>query len=170
MRVTMWGVEFESITEAAADPRCPVPLAQVHWRLSEGWSLEEALTMPLSSRPEPIPAWGEVRTAEDWAADPRAAVTAFAIRYRLAAGWSPEDAISKPRRRTGRPRGASASRAERDADLLAALRTGGPTRTRDLAVQLDRSPGMILRDLNRLRDEALVAQVKRSVWTLAPRR
>jgi hypothetical protein len=102
--------ETRKVFEWTEDPRCKVKKADViHERLRNGWSGQEAISIPLGQSRRTVLAWGERKSIPEWFQDERCFAASFKIiRARLRQGWSPEDAIGLPEQVRGRKHRASA--------------------------------------------------------------
>lgn len=106
VRVEAFG-ETHTIAEWSRDPRCRVGYKVLQDRIqNQGWSAEDALTIPKRKQgspkdPEGITAFAETKSARAWSRDPRCVVRYGTLLDRIRVqGWSPERAIATPR--TGR--------------------------------------------------------------------
>jgi hypothetical protein len=79
-------------------------------RIKDGWLHEQAIVTPSSSAVDrwrqPVEAFGELKSIEQWEQDPRAVVNAVTILTRIRNGWNPEQALIAPAatpRAVGRP-------------------------------------------------------------------
>jgi len=77
------------------DPRCQVGRDAIKYRLAQGWTTEEALTvLPGTRRGRRLTAFGVTQSLQAWAADPRCVVSAATLTARLTSGWHLEDALT----------------------------------------------------------------------------
>lgn len=101
--------ETKTAMDWADDPRCMVSADRLGSRLRQGWTDEDAITLPVKlggpghtgkravpKNSPPITAWGETKALSEWPRDPRARATNDQIGRRIKKGWSPEEAISRP--------------------------------------------------------------------------
>lgn len=85
--------ETKTIADWARDSRCVPDVNTLRCRLQLGWSLADALTLPV--RPEVmLTAWGETKRLPDWLTDARCIVERPVLEHRLQMGWHPVAALS----------------------------------------------------------------------------
>jgi len=87
------GRETKTIAAWARDPRCVPDVNTLRRRLQLGWSLADALSVPV--RPEVrLTAWGETKRLPAWLADARCVVERSVLEARLQMGWHPAAAMT----------------------------------------------------------------------------
>ncbi len=90
--------ERKALAAWARDPRCVVPEHLLRKRLQQGWDAVSAITTPSSATPrkQPIEAFGESKTLQQWVHDTRCRVPLTTLRSRLKAGWPFASALTTP--------------------------------------------------------------------------
>jgi len=102
--ITCWGEEFPSRQALTDDPRCKVTLSTWRNRLKEGWTIEDAVSIPRVKprrkshrKGRPVECWGrKFKSLVELANDPECVVTYTQLLGRLACKWPPEKAASTP--------------------------------------------------------------------------
>ncbi|MEW6745538.1 MAG: hypothetical protein AB1486_22525 [Planctomycetota bacterium] len=100
--ITAFG-ETKGLEAWRRDPRCQVTATSICQRLEAGWSPEEAIATPPSTRGikrgfvrRELTAFGQTKSLTDWSRDRRCRVTLASLWSRLEQGMWPEEAITTP--------------------------------------------------------------------------
>ena len=99
IKTVCWGEEFRSRTALCKDSRCTVSHNTLKDRLSRGWGIERAATVPIGSivQGNQTTCWGEIFSSKAAISrDPRCVVTLTMLKDRLHRGWNIEHAASSP--------------------------------------------------------------------------
>jgi hypothetical protein len=87
------GGETKTIAAWARDPRCVPDVNTLRRRLQLGWSLADALSVPVRHEVM-LTAWGETKRLPAWLADARCVVECPVLEARLQMRWHPVAALS----------------------------------------------------------------------------
>lgn len=92
--VTAYG-DTQSISAWLRDPRCGVDRHTLLRRLQQGWTPEDAISLPGGARRgRQITGFGCTQSIREWARDARCRVSYTTLAARLAAGWPLEEALT----------------------------------------------------------------------------